>query len=128
MDQTRFSVTRSNLIAAIKKNREKHQKIVEEAQKKYRELVIKKLDEMLAIARKGGKIIQSVNLPMPISRLKEYDNIIELLEMTDTPSVEITEEEFAKYVKDQWSWSMTFNSTNKIYTNMVESSEEEEDY
>jgi hypothetical protein len=66
-------VDKRRLLEIMKRNRENHAKIVEEAQAGFRTRVISRLDEMLAMAKKGKKIDINVGLQMPVDMTSEYD-------------------------------------------------------
>ena len=115
-----FTVDTTELLTIIKTNRDKHVRIVEIAQSKYREMAVKELDSMLADAREGKKIRRFLSLEVPTNHTKEYDKIIGLLEMTlraGQATVEVTEYQYACYVQDDWSWKRQFAESNFAYSN-----------
>lgn len=89
----------------MKANREKHRQLFEAAQAGYREAVIVELDRMLVDASRGNRIKTTVELNAPIDQTKEYDRVVMQLEMETRNEIELTDEEFANYVMDQWRWT-----------------------
>lgn len=107
---------RLRLLAILKQNREEHREIFLEAQEGYRAAAIKELDAMLSEAREGKRIRRSLSLVAPVDQTREYDNAIEMLEMSVDDKIEITEQDFRCYVKDEWNWKGQFLSSNAAYS------------
>lgn len=113
-----FIVPLTQLLTQIKDNRGKHLAIVETAQVKYRELAIKELERQLADAKIGRKIRRSLSLTVPQNHLDDYDRIIGLFELVadgGEKTIEITEDEYAQYVRDDWGWKSQFLCSNSTY-------------
>lgn len=110
-------VKKSDLLGALKKNRDVHRSIFLEAQVGYREAVIKELDSMLADARSGRAYRKVVRLEEPQDHTRDYDRIVKMLEMSIADDVPISETEFAQYVLDDWGWKDQFIGTASSYTN-----------
>ena len=111
------TVKKVELLTELRKNRGAHRGLFEEAQKGYREDVIKELDSMLAEARKGGNIRRKVSLVEPQDHSKDYDRVIRMLEMCTKDEVFINEQEFQQYVQDDWGWKQEFTAQASNYTN-----------
>ena len=141
-DERTFTVLVDELLEHLKKNREEHMAIVEEAQAKFREKAIKELDEMLADAHAGKTIRLNAGLQIPTQHVDAYDNAILTLEMTkrahdaeqkalarnasrDNPvtdseaMVEVTSGEIERFVRNKWGWSRDFNCSNASYTDRI---------
>ena len=111
-DQMRVTVKRSKL---LKKLYDNHRNIFLEAQKGYRESVIKKLDRMLSDAKSGKRIDLRIDLPAPIDQTKEYDQAIAMFEMSIDDNVVLDQSMFACYVLDDWSWKDQFTRITNSY-------------
>lgn len=109
-------VKRAELLDVVKKNREEHRKLFEEAQVGFRARVIERLDKMLSDARAGVRYDLMVSLAPPIDQTKDYDRIIKALEMSVDEEIELDEREFAQYVMDDWQWKQNVLATNSAYT------------
>lgn len=112
----KHNVTKETLISIMKANRAKHVDIYEQAVVKYREQAIVELTKQLVRAKEGKKF--SLNFPQltkPVSFVKEYDNTIGLLEMSLASVVEITTDEYKRFIKDEWNWKNMFNTSNSKY-------------
>ena len=56
--------------------------------------------------------------PVFLKRLtttKEYDQVIDMLDMSVDSEIELTHSEFRQYVRDEWGWSEMFNTTAVNY-------------
>lgn len=111
-----IKVKRDELLAKIKENRKSHRDLFLEAQKGYRELVIEELDRMLKEAKDGKPIRRSITMPEPVDHTDDYDNAIAMLEMSVDDEVVIESNEFACYVRDNWSWKRHAQHTNMAYS------------
>ena len=117
-----YRVKVDELISSLKKNRNEHASIVEEAQAAFREATIKRLDEMLSSARSGRGVDVHVGLHVPTSHIEVFDNAIGLLEMTKRAGVEeteITADEYARFMENRWEWLREFSTSNRAYTARV---------
>ena len=112
-----ITVKKDELLSQLRENRSKHYEIFVEAQKGYREDIIKELDAMLHEARSGKSIRRAVALIEPQDHTRDYDRIIRMLEMSVTNTVFINEQEFAQYVQDDWGWKRAFTESASNYLN-----------
>ena len=106
-DGRTYKVKIDELLESLKKNRAEHKEIVEESQAAFRVEAIKELDRMLADAKDGRKIKMRVGLTVPTIHLDEFDNAIGLMEMTTRAgeeSIEITADEYERFVRNRWHW------------------------
>jgi hypothetical protein len=108
-------IKKSVLLNALKKNRQAHRAIFEEAQEGYRAEAIKLLDKALQDAKYGRKITTFVKLNAPIDQTKDYDRAIKMIEMSVDENIEISEFDFACYILDDWSWKQNVMTTNAFY-------------
>ena len=115
MSMKEVKVKRTELLAVIQKNREDHRAGFLKAQEGFRKRVIEELDTMLKEAREGQNYRLYVGLPQPEDKTKDYDRVIEMLRMSVDEIIEITQEEFAHFVLDQWQWKQNWSTTNSMY-------------
>lgn len=111
----KITVKKSELVRELEKNRKNHRKIFEEAQKVYRERVIEELDRMLDDAKNGRKIVRAIGLPEPRDFTKEYDRALKMLKMSTKATMEISSQDFAHFVMDDWPWMKQFSSFTTAY-------------
>ena len=110
-----ITVDVKHLLNILYTNRQKHVGEYEEAIVEYRKEMIRQMEENLAEAKAGGQIKGIITLPVPISYKNSYDTAIEMLELGLDTSVELDEQEFKTYVKDQWNWKDSFLATTANY-------------
>ena len=116
--ESKVTVQKEELLTAIRKNRDTHRASFLEAQKGYRDTVIKALDQTLAEAREGQRFIleRITALIMPQEHTSDYDRVIRMLEMSVADQVTVTEQQFSQYVLDDWGWKKQFVTTNARYS------------
>jgi len=111
------TVKKEELLKELKKNLEGHRKMFLEAQAGFRTAFIKELDSMLEDARAGRSYRKMVMLEEPQDQSAAYARVIRMLEMCIKDTISITEQEFAQYVLDDWSWKKQFLATSNRYMN-----------
>jgi hypothetical protein len=108
-------VKKAELLAAVKQNREGHRQEFLTAQEGWRKLYIEELDRQLAAARDGKQFKQIISFPAPEDHTKDYDRVIRQLEMEQEEVLEIFEDEFAKFVMDDWAWKAQWGASTAAY-------------
>ena len=108
-------VKREELLSKVVANRANHRQTFEDGQEVYREQVIAELDQMLEDARRGRKVKRAISLPEPEDHTRDYDRVISMLEMSVDPVIELDEEDFERYVMDQWEWNASFQRSTAAY-------------
>lgn len=112
---TLASIITVDLLDRIRSNRASHRDLFLKAQKGYRKEVIKELDQMMSDAKEGKPIGRFITLPEPEDHTDDYDVVIDMLEMSVSTSIELSNHEFRSYVRDEWAWSALANATNIFY-------------
>jgi predicted transcriptional regulator YdeE len=113
-----IKVTKWTLLEKLRANRAAHKAQFEEAAEGYREKVIELLEERLAEARKGKLPSIVIGLAMPVNQTKQYDRVIGMLEMDTNDVIELEEDDYQRYVLDEWTWSASTTATNSLYTKL----------
>lgn len=115
-----FKVT--DLLEKLKSNRELHTTEAVEARSGYYSKVVHELEKLLDKAKKVAidgdgteKVDTYVDLSFPQDHTKDYNMIIDVLEMTNAETVKLTLGEFDKYVRDNWEWTETFKMSSALY-------------
>lgn len=126
----KVKVDKLELIVKVKENRNAHKKVFEKAINRYREQVICELEKSISLAKEGKRIRTQIYLPEPIDQTKEYDRALAMLEMSVDLNfekainrykvVELTKQDFAQLVLDDWSWKDSFTSTVSNYLSVEE--------
>jgi hypothetical protein len=110
------TVSRSELLAIVTKNREEHSEIVAEARKVYvgkaREALAKRLDDL----ERGKTIHLLFSLQAPVDQTTVYNTAIKMIEMHKLDTIELSSEQVRCLVQDQWDWTKSFYATNSTYS------------
>lgn len=107
---------RTEVLDALRANREEHQQIVKEAREGYvksaREALSRKLDEL-----NSGKLAAlQFALTVPQDMTKEYDAAICMLELHRSETVELDDEMVRCLVLNEWGWMSQFLLSNSRYS------------
>src|SRR5256885_13791225 len=100
----------------VEANRDKHRATFLKAQEGYRAFLIKELEQRLEEAQRGLKVDRYIHLEEPEDHTDDYDQILEMARMSVDDTLEITQQEFAWYVLDRWSWKQQWVTTTGTYT------------
>jgi hypothetical protein len=124
-----ISVDKARLLALLKSNRDKHHKDYEGDVRTFRKAARILLEKTLKRVKPEdapiGKHPTSlmVTLSAPQSYVKEYDRLIQMLEMETRDKVELTPSEFQQYVQDNWTWQHNITSNKLSYSNTIHADE-----
>lgn len=118
-------VKRVDLLAKIKANRIKHIEEYDKSVEGYKieakervEAALKDLQDRIDKLKAGQQINLAgivFNLQVPENHTADYDQVIEMLEMSVDEELKIQSDEFACYVMDRWDWKDRFTLTNRAY-------------
>lgn len=111
-----ITVKRQDLLEKIKVNALAHRDIFLKAQERYRALAIEEMDKALEEAKAGKRIKRALMLIEPQDHTHDYNLVIRMLEMSIDDKVEITQQEFAMYVLDDWGWKHQWKASTEAYT------------
>lgn len=113
----------ANLVSHVKEYEEAVEGYKEEATKLVRDRkkeVNKELDKLVERISAGSfDLCLPVNLAFPLktptSHAKDYKQVIEMLKMSVEEEINLSSDEFACYVMDDWNWKQDFVTTNMAY-------------
>lgn len=114
------TVNREELLRIVKSNRERHRDIFLKAQEEFRKRAIEELEKRLSDARDGKHFDQHLGMVEPVDRTQDYDRIISMLEMSVDDQIDLTQDEYAAYVMDDWSWKRQWITSNSAYVAIEE--------
>jgi len=112
----KITVKKADLLAALRKNREEHRAIFEEALEGYRTQAIALLEDRLRMLHKGQPMSVAFELPEPQDQTKDYDRVIRMMELSVEDEISLSEADFAQYVMDDWKWQRQFLVSNRGYS------------
>jgi len=118
-----ITVKKDRLVEILKKNRETHVKIFLEVYEEYRKELIEWLELALELAHVRGRIDTPDNYPSePRCYVKSYDLAMAMLEMSVDETISLSEQDFRRYVQDEWEWKDDFYLSNSSYSSSSSSS------
>ena len=124
---TTVSIERNRLLEILRENRANHQDVFEEAIEGYRTQATDWLNRQLDRV-KVGKPLEYMPYQIPKNQTKQYNIVIQMLEMTEDDTVKLGEREFNEYVNDDWDWKKQWLTSNSNYSKKAaDMIEEEED-
>lgn len=109
-------VSKEDLLAELKRNREHHVGTFEQVLEDYKAEAVKQLEAHIGRIRSGAVEQVYVNLPAPQNYEQEYDRAIAMVEWEKDDTIVLTQREFNEYVLDQWAWMDVFNETAATYS------------
>ena len=107
---------RTVAIDYLRPNMEKHRAIFEEAVEGYRAEALRLLEEQIERIKKGRLVPVQIMLPLPVDHTKDYERVIQMMTICQDEEIELTEEDFAAYVMDDWRWKQEFLVSNSRYS------------
>lgn len=100
------------LLETLRKNREEHQQIYDEALAAYCKRAQEHCEALVAKLRKGEAAYVGVNFNPPENHVKDYDLAISMVEMAETPLITLNAEDFSMLVRDDWGWQKRWLKTS----------------
>lgn len=125
------TVARLNLIEILKKNREIHAAEYKEAVIGFHIEACKKIEQYLGNIKNFSGLedefikktdYHSFRISSPQDHTKEYDDIIEMLEMSVNENICLDSQAFRAYVKDEWIWAPQSKMLNSGYARSASAS------
>lgn len=118
-----IKVEKKTLLEIIKKNRDNHRAIYEEAFEGYRKESIRIHEENLKLLKSGKKVIVAFFEQAPQDHTNDYNLVIRMLEMDVDHNVELDQQQFQNYVDDNWNWKHQWSINNAKYSATLASNE-----
>lgn len=110
-----ITVSKSRLLDILKKNRENHRSVYEEAFAGYRNECIRVLEQNLKALKDGKKVVVQFYEQAPQDHTGDYDRVIRMLGMEVSDTVELDQQQFSNYVDDDWNWKQSWTVSNAKY-------------
>ncbi len=110
-----ITVDKTQLLEALRENREKHKEAYALAIKGYLIGQKRELEEMLAQVEAGEPVNRHLSHNPPDDHTDSYDEAIEMLEWATEQTLEMTQSQFAQYVRDDWGWKGNWSVSNEAY-------------
>jgi hypothetical protein len=113
--QLTITAKTSDVLAALKSNRDRHAKIVAEARVGFAQKAKALLEEALKGVARHNEHGLSLHLPAPVDHTRDYEVAIQMLEMHQSEVILMTQDQVKKYILDRWEWESVFMATNSTY-------------
>ena len=107
------------VLDTLKKNREQHATIVEEARAGYLDKAQKALEKRMGQLREGKLVQLHFSLQVPTDHSKTYDTAIRALELhkaSGAETIELTGDQVRNLIEDDWDWTDRFLLSNAGYS------------
>lgn len=113
----KITVDKNDLQKTLLDNKKKHVELFEEATHDYKEKTIKEAEEFLEEI-KADPLKKNGFRPggAPKSYESDYDRAIEMLEWETDSQIRLSEDDFRRYVQDDWDWKDHFNHSYLMST------------
>lgn len=110
------TVKKEELRAKLIENRDRHHGIFEEALAGFQKQAVRLLEQQVESARHGLRQSVYVSLECPQDHTSDYDRVLAMLDMEVSDMVTLTEQEFAQFVQDNWSWQHQWLTSSAQYS------------
>ncbi len=111
----KVTINQKELLVILRENRDTHEADYKDAYEGYLETCEETLEDILADFKSGKlEIVQWTEFP-PQSQVKDYDRVIRMLELSVDVEIELTSDEFANFVQDDWHWKDNWTISNSAY-------------
>jgi len=108
-------IDKQQFITKVRGNRDNHQNVLQTAQDGYHLRMERELERRLHDLRRGRRIDQYLALPEPEDHTEDYERVLTMAEMSVEDVVELSADDFATFVMDQWHWKQSFTDTTARY-------------
>lgn len=116
MDELKITVDKTELITKVTTNRDAHRDIFEDAMTGWEAAMLADLEGRIAKVRAHKPVDLYIRLTRPEDHTTDYNRVIAMLEMHQQTSVEITSQDFAQYVMDDWDWKRAWIDNASTYS------------
>ena len=110
------TIKKKELIKILKKNRDAHAEEYKEAYEGYKMTCIEELEARLEKVKNGEDFnMNFIDVREPDNHVEDYQNVIDMLEVGEEKSVQISMEQYLKYYKNKWEWHRSWEMSNAHY-------------
>lgn len=103
-----INVSKQRLIDVLTANRKRHEGEFVTAHAAWKAVVKEELEEIRSRVNAGDFSVLSVSAIEPRSNVKDYDNILAMLEYSVDETLTLDQRTFQNYVMDEWGWKSSF--------------------
>lgn len=110
-----ITVDKTWLIEKMADNRAKHRAVFDAALEGYRKEAMEELNAHIADLNAGRAPKITINLIRPSDHTQDYDRVIGMLKVHQGETYELTEQDYAQYVDDDWQWKRQWVAMSNSY-------------
>jgi hypothetical protein len=103
-----ITVKKEDLIEAIESNMQKYKELYAAMKTKYFENSRELLYDAISKIEAGSEKRVIIDLHLPTNQEDGYKNVISMLKMDVSDTVTLDQNEYAKYVLNEWNWKKEF--------------------
>lgn len=111
-----IKVDKQQLLTIIQANKAKHREIFLEALEGYRKKLLETLENQIEQVKKRKSIDVVIHFPEPRDQTEDYERVIGMLEMSKDTEIELSEQNYAMYVMDDWQGTREWLHTQQRYS------------
>jgi hypothetical protein len=116
LNTMKITANTKEVLDALRKNREKHRAIVDEARVGYAKKAREELINQLSKLEKGQISVVTFQLVAPQDRTSVYDTAIRMMEMHTSLTVTLDSSQVRPLMMDEWDWKKGFLMANSNYS------------
>jgi len=111
-----IQIHKQKLLPIIQANKIKHDNFYNAALSGYWTKAQEVLTERLTNVKNHQEIDNYLGLSTPENHADDYVRAISMIQLSENDVLQLTEQEFDAYVRNQWGWRKSFNTINSSYT------------
>lgn len=109
--EQKVTVQRTNLLSILRTNRAKHALDYSSALDAWKDALTKETADLAKRTAKGDFKNIRIESEKPSHHLNNYDEVIEMLELSVDDNITLDKDSFRSFIKDEWHWKSSFTST-----------------
>lgn len=113
-------VNKAVLLERVEANRKQHEADYIEAFETWKIARRRELSKWLEDHQAGKDVPNHTTLVKPTEHLDDYDRAVDMIRMSVDDTIDIDEDSFSKYVRDEWDWKQNFSALNTFYKNAID--------
>lgn len=119
MNQRSVHVNRQELLTKLRSNRELHRTEYIEALAEFHERLLSDLKLAVKKVNSTQNTVDlknfSFHVQFPQNHEREYEDVIEMLEMSVDENIELDSQSFKAYIKNEWHWQGQMRAAKAAY-------------
>lgn len=114
-----ITVDKALLREKVEVNRALHRETFIEAMGIFSERYVATVQTYLDDAKNGLRYQLVIQLPMPEDHTKDYDRVLEMIDMSVGDTMDLEEDDVASYIQDDWGWKRAWMTNTASYTQRI---------